>query len=184
MTKSKPIEIQLSKFKLSLMIIGSLIFVTAGVWLIWHVAVTPASHFRRFYFGLIVGSVSILFFGLAAVYLFKKLLDNKPGLIICDDGIIDNSGALSIGFIPWTDVVEIHEVFMGRQIFIIVEIINPLEYIDRQENTLKRRWMKANYKLYRSVIGITANGLKCNHNELLNLLDSTFRKFKERKLIK
>lgn len=177
MISSKPIEVHFNKTKLSLMLISSLIFISAGAWLVWHTAVTPSSPFGQFYFGFIMGSISVLVLGSVAVHLFKKVLDKKPGLVITDDGIIDNTGALSIGFIPWIDVVQIEEVFTGSQNLIHIKVINPLKYIHRQENALRRKLMKANYKLYGYAIGITVHRLNCSHIELLNLLQTTFNKY-------
>src|SRR6185437_9658806 len=94
----------------------------------------------------ISGLAGILFFGFVGFYLFKKLFDKKPGLIISNEGIVDNSGGLSAGFIPWSDIKEIKETIIANQKFISVIVKNPQHYIDRQSTRFKRWLMEKNYK--------------------------------------
>ena len=72
MDTSKKIEIQLSKSKLTLMSLGSVIFVGLGIWF-----VTNPPKINNPIFGnpttiFIVGLASIVFFGLVGFFLFKK----------------------------------------------------------------------------------------------------------------
>lgn len=179
-TPSNQIEIPLSKTKLFLLFAGSLAFVIGGIWLIWYELTTPPDHRKRAYFGLVAGPLAIMFFGTAAYFLCKKLFDRKPGLIISDEGLFDNSGAFSIGSIPWTDVLRIKEVSEGNQTFINVVVKDSLVYMARQKSPIKRRLMKMSYDRYGSVIGITSNGLQCRHKDLLKLLEANFRKWKSK----
>lgn len=50
---------------------------------------------------------SVIFFGLVAVTMFRKFSDKKPGLIINNQGITDNSSGVSAGLIPWNDIDKI-----------------------------------------------------------------------------
>jgi len=79
---SKPIEIPFNKTKLSLMLISAMIISYACAWLILQSAVRPTSPFSRFYFGFTVGGFSLLVSGSVIIYLLKKLLDKRPGVII------------------------------------------------------------------------------------------------------
>ncbi|WP_342333115.1 STM3941 family protein [Pedobacter sp. FW305-3-2-15-E-R2A2] len=178
MASGKPIEIKINRLKVFSMLAVSIIFILAGTSLVWIEIVTPIGQNKRPLFGFVMGIPIILFFGFSAFYQVKKILDRKPGLLVNDEGIFDNSGGISIGFIPWVDIVKIQKLSIGKQTFINVEVKNPLSYIDRQENILKRCWMKIHYKLYGSVIGITTNRLKCSQNELLRLLRARFYKLK------
>ena len=93
------IEIALSKKKIIKIFIGAMVFVALGVFFV----VRPET-FRRGPIGrpllMVVGGASILFFGFVAVYSAQKLPDKKPGLIVDDAGITDNSSAVAAGFIP------------------------------------------------------------------------------------
>ena len=180
MDTSEKIEIQLSKSKLILMSLGSVIFVGLGIWF-----VTNPPKINNPIFGnpttiFIVGLASIVFFGLVGFFLFKKLGDKSPGLVISEEGVFDNASAVSAGYIPWTDVLEIRETMVVNQTFINLIVKNPQDYIDRQKSAFKRKLMQINYNSYGTVIGISANGLKCEYHELKANLDKTFSDFKSK----
>src|SRR5690554_5511875 len=107
MTQNEQIEIPLSKQKMILTLLGSIVFVGLGIWFL----INPPK-IRNPIFGnptviFIVGLVAILFFGLVAITVFRKLWDKKAGLIINQQGIIDNSSGVSAGLVLWTDIEEI-----------------------------------------------------------------------------
>jgi hypothetical protein len=174
------IEIQLSKSKLTLMALGSLIFVGLGCWF-----VTNPPKINNPIFGnpttiFIAGLASILFFGIAGFFLLKKLGDKSPGLIISAEGVFDNTSAASAGLIPWTDVLEIREKKISNQTFINLIVKNPQDYIDKHKSPFKRKLLQINYNSYGTVIGISANGLKCDYKELKATLDKAFSDFKRK----
>ena len=101
---TEQIEIPLSKNKLTLMLICSLIFISLGLWFV----IKPPT-IRNPIIGnptliLTVGIAAILFFGLCAIFIAKKLPDKTPGLIINNQGVTDNSSGVSVGLIPWDDI--------------------------------------------------------------------------------
>lgn len=175
-SEKNQIEIPLSKQKLYLMLFGSILFVGIGTWL----AVNPpkSNHpiFGNSMIILISGIVAIVFFGYTAFSLLKKLPDNKPGLIINSEGIIDNSSGVSAGIVLWTDIIEISVSNVMNQKFLMFIVKNPEEYINRQSGIVKRKAMEMNYKTYGSPVSISANTLDTNFEELYELLQ---RKFKE-----
>jgi len=162
------------------MLLGSLAFVGLGVWF-----VSDPSEFNNPILGsptkvFIVGIASITFFGIAAFFILKKLRDKSPGLIISQEGVFDNASAVSAGFVPWTDILEIRETKVANQPFINLVVKNPQDYIDRQKNSIKRKLMQVNYNAYKTVIGIPSNGLKCDYRELKGMLDKAFSDFKNK----
>ncbi len=173
--KMEQIEIQLSKSKLTLMAIGSLAFIVVGICFV----INPTKFISPFHRSptliFSAGLAGIIFFGFVGFYLFKKLFDKRPGLIISKSGIVDNSSGLSAGFIPWSDIKEIKETTVANQKFISVIVKNPQHYIDRQSTKFKRWLMGRNYKWYGSAIGISANGLKYNYDELKLLIQTWFK---------
>jgi hypothetical protein len=171
---TEQIEIPLSKNKLTLMLIGSLVFVTAGLWFVISPPAISNPIIGNPTLILTVGIASILFFGLCAVYLAKKLPDKTPGLIINDKGITDNSGGVSVGLIPWTDIKAITIETAANQKFLMVKVKNPDEYINGQKGFIKKKAMQMNYNTYGSPISISANGLKCNFDELYRTLQDKF----------
>ncbi len=111
------------------------------------------------------------------------MLNEKPGLIINSEGIVDNTNIMSLGLIPWGDVLAINEMIVQGRVFINVTVANPAEYFDRQKNPFKRVLMKMNYKAYKYVIDVRANHLKCGHQELFSLLQASFQEFKALKYV-
>lgn len=170
MTTGQRIEIPLSKSKLVLMLSGALAFVAIGLWF----AIAPPT-IDNSYWGnpvkmAIVGYASIIFFGLCAFYLIRKLPDSKPGLIVDHEGLTDNSSGLSAGRVLWADIVNLSVIQIHKQKLIMLHVKNPQEYIDRQTSLFKRKSMELNYKMYGTPLSITANGLQTSFEDLLSIL--------------
>jgi hypothetical protein len=173
-------EIALSKSKMLFLLLGAIGFVAAGFWF-----VIDPPEIRNAFWGdptklAILGYASILFFGAGAIYLIGKLRDNKPGLIIDDTGLVDNSGALSVGHIPWLDIENISVFEMNRQKLIMLHVANPQHYIDRQKNTFKRKLMAMNHRMYGTPVSISVNGLKTSFDDLMALLTQHLQEAKNR----
>ena len=170
-----PIEIPLSKKKLLLMLAGSVGFILIG----FRFIIDPPK-ISNPYFGdptllLLLGIVSILFFGICAVYIARKLPDNKAGLIIDSSGLIDNSSGVSAGRILWSDIQDISVIEIHRQKLIMLQVKNPQDYIDRQKSRFKRKMMQMNFNMYGTPLSITSNSLKIEFNELINILHDQFQ---------
>jgi hypothetical protein len=177
MNQSEQIDIQLSKTKLALMLLGCVVFVGSGIWFLIDPPQSSNPILGNPTVIFIVGLLAILFFGFIAFSIVKKLLDSAPGLIISDEGVMDNSSGFSAGFIPWIDVVAIKETRVVDQKFINIVVRNPQAYIDKQDSALKRKALQMNYNSYGTVVGISANGLKCNYDTLKSMLDNKFADF-------
>lgn len=118
---------------------------------------------------MIVSFASIGFFGLCGIYGLIKLFDNKPGLIINEQGILDNSSAVSGNLIKWEDITgfEIEQVKSTK--FLLIFVKNPEFYLERV-NMFKRFWMSSNEKFYGTPLSISSNSLKCNFDELITII--------------
>lgn len=167
--------IPLSKTKTFLLLLGSLGFVIAGIFFI-----AMPDHFTsyRMPFWQVIfatGIVAVLFFGLCAVFIFKKLLCKSDGLHIDHTGIIDNSTAVSVGFIPWSDIEDIQTVHTAGQAFVAVYVRKPEHYIERQPGNFARKVLRSQYKNFGTPVYISANTLRINHKQLENLLKTAFR---------
>src|SRR4051812_22343719 len=106
MINSDQIEIRLSKRKLILMLIGSIIFVVLGVSCVINPEKYHSIMFNNPSLIFVTGIASIIFFAICAIAFIIKFGDKRPGLIISDKGIFDNSSGVIAGFIPWSDIVE------------------------------------------------------------------------------
>jgi len=182
MTKDERIEIPLSKIKLTLMLFGSIAFVAGGIGMVTYPNgfITPYRNYNPVLV-FVLGLASIIFFGVCLVNIAKKLTDNAPGLIINDQGIYDNSSAVSAGLIPWTDILELRIESVVNQKFIIIIVSNPNQYINNQTGALNKMAMGRNYKSFGSPISISANGLKTNFEELYRLLENELKNRSELK---
>lgn len=173
------IEIPLSKKKLTLMLLGALTFVAIGLWFVIAPPTISNSYWGNPTKIAIAGYASVLVFGLCAFVLIRKLPDNKPGLIIDDVGFTDNSSGASAGQILWSDIEDISVIEIHRQKIIMVQVINPQDYIGKQTSGFKRKMMQTNYKMYGTPLSITSNGLKISFDELLATLVDKLKQSKQ-----
>lgn len=173
------IEIPLSKSKNITMLIGSIGFVAIGIWFI-----TNPPHSENSFWGdpgklKVIGYLSILFFGFTSIVLFRKLFDKKPGLIIDEKGITDNSSGVSAGEIAWSDIEKITVIQIQKQNMLLVHVSNPKEYIEKQKGSFKKHMMEMNYKLYQTPLSITPNTLQISFSKLSKLLSERLENSKK-----
>ncbi len=163
------IRVPLSKAKIILLMIGALAFIIAGAW-----GVIEPERFASIRYPkntvFISGLAAVLFFGFCFVFIAKKVFSRKAGLIINDDGIIDNSNATSVGLIEWKDITGIKSWGTGSSKVIVVLTSEPEKYIERSKNIISKKAMKANNRMYGSPLSIISNSLKINFLELEKLI--------------
>lgn len=94
---------------------------------------------RFIYFVLYFFGVLILYY--TEISILKKIFYNKPGLIVSDEGITDYSTIVGVGLIEWVDIINIQE----KGIFITIFVADPVLYISRQTNFLKRGLLRISY---------------------------------------
>ena len=180
MTQIEQIEIPLSKKKIRLAFFGMCMFVIMGMLGL----INPSYFVTKPYFPnpwmiFISGLASVLFFGLGAVLMFRKLSDKRIGLTINKEGIIDNSsGGVSAWLVLWSDIEEINVCEIFRQKFLIIVIKNPQEYLAKVKNPLKRKTMEANFKMTGSPISISDGILKTDFDKLHKLLVDKMKEYK------
>ena len=177
MHDSETIEIPISKIRLVLMLLGCLGFVAAGVFFVTspYKVVSPIARSVTMIF--IAGCLSILFFGFVGIAIVKRLFDKAPGIIISEAGITDNSGGIPAGFVPWSDIIAVKKLEVGHQRFVNLVVKNRKEYIRRQKNVVKRKFMQKNFTVYGG-IGISPNSLDINYPELEDIIQKRFSDFK------
>ncbi len=163
------IEIPLSKTKIILLLIGALAFVFAGAW-----GIIDPEKFAWIRssknFVLISGIAAVLFFGLCSVFFALKIFSRKPGLVINNAGIIDNSNATSVGLIAWNDITGIKRLEIASSKILVIETSNPEKYIARSKNIISKKAMRANHNTYGSPLSIISNSLNIKFSELERLI--------------
>lgn len=121
-----------------------------------------------------IGILAVVFFGILGLLAVKKLFDRKPGLVLNNEGIVDNASFLAAGMIPWSDVVGSQIFEVQSQRILIIKVNDPQKYFERG-NSLKRAFNKGGYN--GNPIGIPAIALKISFSELATLFDQYQRKY-------
>lgn len=165
------IEIPLSKTKLIIGIIFSLIFVVLSYFMM--TTINEGYSVAYSIFIKIFCVLGILFFGTTGLYGIRKMFDNKFGLTIDDNGITDNSNMSSIGLISWTDITEIKTRQEKSTSFLLIFINDNDKYLEKA-NVLKRRLMKGNMNMYGTPLSIISNTLNYNFDALERLVKEKF----------
>lgn len=172
------IIIPLSKKKATIALVGSVLFVVAG----YLMTINPENFIspicRSPEIIRVTGIVGVAFFGLCLIFIARKLFDNKPGLIIDEYGITDNTNATSVGLVEWGDITGIVTKKVMSNKFLILQTNNPAKYIDRAKNVITKQAMNINYKTYDSPLSIISNSLKIDFDDLEKLIMSEFEKRK------
>lgn len=163
------IEIPLSKTKILLLTIGSCLFIAISVFFLANpdVFVSPILKDPRIVFA--IGILGAVFFTATGIYGIKKMSDNKAGLIIDAEGIIDNTNATSIGLIKWAEITEIRTEQVMSNKFIVIFIKDP-EVILNRVTGFKKQMLIGNLKMFGTPISITSSTLKYNFDSLEKLL--------------
>lgn len=112
---------------------------------------------------------AVLFCGAAVTYGIRKLFDKRIGLIIDENGITDNTNAVSVGLINWTDITEIKTEQVRSTKFLLIFISNPDKYLNRV-GALQRKFMHANMLMYGTPLSLSSNTLKYNFADLEKII--------------
>lgn len=173
-TVDQEIVIELSKWKLGLVVAGALAFVLVGVWMLGlESKAVEGSQFDDPESVGVIAWAAIAFFGLCTVVGMKKLMSNRPGLVLTSRGFMDNSSGVSPGMVPWSEVTGIKEYQLQGHRFVSVMLDNPEDYVNRG-NTLKRMANRANLKLTGTPVNIASTSLKITYEDLFELVNKYY----------
>ena len=170
------ITIPLSKKKILLLLMGSIFIVVLGLCFTAKPEMFVSLLIRSSEIIRIIGIFAVLFFGTAAILAIKKLFDNQAGLIIGNEGIIDNSSATSVGLINWEDIREIKSIQIASTKLLLIMTDKSEKYIAQGNNILSRKALKANNSLYGSPLAIASVSLKMKFEVLEKLITQEFKK--------
>jgi len=167
-----------SKKKVVLLFIASVLFVCIGIWGIIRPEELVSTIFKDLLIIRISGIIAVLFFGLGVFLTASKFFDSKPGLIINEFGIKDNSNSACICLIEWSDIKGFERVEILSTKILLVLLKNPHKYIALAKHTLAKKSMEANNKRYGSPISIVSNSLKISFDDLERLIIEEWEKQK------
>ena len=106
----------------------------------------------------------------------NKIFVNRPALILDELGFDDRSSLFSAGFVLWKDVRSVSVIVVGKQRVIMLELNNPDQYIQGQNNFIKKQILKMNFKLYGAHLGLSSNGLDITFDDLYEQLNKRIDK--------
>jgi hypothetical protein len=156
---------------------GAITFVVLGFFFVARPEVFVSPFHQNITLIRFVGILSVIFFGAITVYGIIKLFDNKYGLIIQTNGIIDNTNASSVGLITWEDIISIKRQQVMSTKFLLIFLTNPDDYLNRATG-LKRKLLYANMRMYGTPLSIISNSIKINFDDLEKLLTSNLDEFR------
>jgi len=131
-----------------------------------------------FIINLGIGAIGLLFFGGGSLFLFQKYKDHKPGLVIHETGIFDNSSFISLGFIAWEDMDTVTELTVRGQHFIRIKMKDAKKYTQKTKAPLKRMFLVLNSRFYGSPVQISANSLKTRHQAVFQLIQNGLNEYR------
>ena len=182
MSNNEETKIPLNQRKIALAVLGCLALAGAGIWLVSldDSRVISERGFRLLFnnplFAHGLGWVAIALFGGLAVFAVKKFFDKTPGMVFNREGIIDNSGLNSAGFIPWDEVEGYDVLDMSGQRMLVIVVSDPYKYASRG-NLLKRKLIAANARMAGSPISISTNALDVDFQDLISLFETYHREY-------
>jgi hypothetical protein len=161
------IEISFDKDKITRLIVISLFFLFAGI-CISYISFSVDFSIRNSSFLKSVGVLLIVLGLLASIINYKKSKLETAGLVINENGVLDNSNTLLVCTVLWKDIIDILQVTVRGNTFIVIYVDNKEKYI--QGNLLNRILLSINSRFYKSPIVISTNTLKIDTEKLFTLL--------------
>ena len=116
-------------------------------------------------------AVSMVITLACTVYGAKELFSQKPLIELCDDYLLDNSSAISLGKIRWDDMERVYI----KNNFLNIKLKNPGVYF-HDKNWIQMLLIKANIKLGYGDVCISAHTLQKDAKQF-------FEEFNKRKTI-
>ena len=158
-------HIALNKKKTVQYLIVSLLFTIVGAMMI--VAPQYFTHSEDTRLTKVIGYVCFILFGLGATLFAIKVFNKKPGLILNEDGIVDQTSAVANGLIQWVDIKNVYAEIVSDHPFIMIDVKNPQKYLEKQKNPIARRAMDINMQLYKTPLHINLSLLNTSAEALL-----------------
>ena len=172
------IEIYSSRKKSFLLLIGSLLFVVGGIYMFINTENMTSFRFRNPLFIKIAGIASVLFFSLGIYVAIKQLISNQLILIIDRKGVNVNPKKEPTESIEWKNINGFSELKIQSQKFVIIDVNNSEYWIEKEENSIRKKLMKFNVNNYGSPFNLSANSMQMSYAELMKTLNENLSKYK------
>jgi hypothetical protein len=143
------IVIKNSRWLYFVFLIASFGFVVVGIWMIFE--------------GIMLGWVSIAFFGSGALIFIWQIFDSRPRLIIDSEGITDRT--LGVGKIVWADIEDASIKSIQGTDFICLKLVDPEKYLGRLSK-VGRGIVDINRSLGFTESNLNLSGVQANTQEV------------------
>jgi hypothetical protein len=133
--------------------------------------------FRSKYIILVAGLFGALTSGLFLYLLSINLFSSKIGLVINNQGILNNTDYVNIGLIKWTDILEIKIKEFGKGKYLLLNLKNEKTYIENTGNYFSKLLLYYNRLQYNTIVHINYKFLESSFEELENILQNGVNEF-------
>lgn len=166
----KNVKIKLSKKKMYKTMVVLIIFLLISVLFVFYPNTFNSVIFRSKYLIFLIGISGIIFSILYLYPLIRKLFKLKIGLEINENGIINNTEYLNLGIIKWSDVNNIRVKEFGKGRYLLLDLKNEDDYLNRLNSIVFKFYAKFNKVQYGTIVHITHSTLECTFEELEKLI--------------
>lgn len=163
----KTLEIPLNKFRIAVLALLFVAVVTLAFFLAYYLFLDGVFSVKLII--LLIIAIPVLIF--IIWFAIKKIISNKPGLVIDSTGILDNVNLSEIGVISWNEISTMNIVNHQSSYFIILHLKDSDKVLNRLENN-RLRLAKNNLKVFGSPVAINVSNLKIDKFELLEILNN------------
>ena len=173
--------IGLKKRKIRSILLGPLTTILLCVGLLW------LSSTRRLGTGKFITGVLGLFAGALAIFaifgFYRLKKEGFVGLFLSGQGLNDISTGNTYGMVQWSDIYKIkitEDIEHPRHKYIILKVVDPQKYIDRETIGSKRRSMTLKFHYYGSPVCFSNRALDCSFDELYNTIQLYYENYRTR----
>jgi hypothetical protein len=143
-----PIIISSNRRQIKISLLASTAFVVLCSWMLTFLADENRPLF------LFTAIFALPLFSYSAIMSLKLLISEAPVFTINKAGIIDKASGLSVGFIPWSDVLSTKIILIKKIKFLQIHLKNQQEYV-KKASLPRRLLMRLNVLFGGSAISIS-----------------------------
>ncbi len=154
------------------LLIGSLIFLCCSIYLFVNANQVNSPQTAKTISAVLSLPSLILF-----LYSIKKIAKRQLILLIDEKGIVFHPSS-NLNYILWSNIAEIEELKLPRQLVINIKLIDSESYINNESQKFLQARMKFWFQLYGAVVSFDANTLDRNHFDIMYTFDEYMDQYK------
>ncbi|WP_353159025.1 STM3941 family protein [Myroides odoratus] len=170
---SEKVIFKLNKKNIVYTLLILFLLIIAGALFIFHSSIFISSLVRSEVFIKIVGSL-LIFFSISLFIGYCILLIDEDGLIVSNEGMINNTNLINTGQIEWKDITLIRTKKLKKNTFLLIFVKDESKYF-RNKGLLKKLNAFGYKSSYGTSIVIETKNLHCSLEELKSILSKNVR---------